>query len=91
MDPVSLLILIGVIVVVVAFILVLLAKQYRKVGPNEVLIISGGRKRTVTDPDGTVRKIGYRMHIGGGTLIIPFLESAQVLPLGVHTLDLGCA
>ncbi len=90
MDTVSLLILIGVIVVVVAFFLILLAKQYRKVGPNEVLIISGGRKRTVTDPDGTVRKIGYRMHIGGGTLIIPFLESAQVLPLGVHTLDLVC-
>lgn len=90
MDTVSLLILIGVIVVVVAFILILLAKQYRKVGPNEVLIISGGRKRTVTDPDGTVRKIGYRMHIGGGTLIIPFLESAQVLPLGVHSLDLIC-
>lgn len=90
MDTISLLILIGAVVVVVALILILLAKQYRKVGPNEVLIISGGRKRTVTDPDGTVRRIGYRMHIGGGTLIIPFLESAQVLPLGVHTLDLEC-
>jgi flotillin len=90
METIPLLILIGAIVVVVALILVLMSKQYRKVGPNEVLIISGGRKRTVTDPDGTVRKIGYRMHIGGGTLVIPFLESAQVLPLGVHTLDLDC-
>jgi flotillin len=90
MDTASLLILIGVIVVIIAFFLILLAKRYRKVGPNEVLIISGGRKRTVTDPDGTVRKIGYRMHIGGGTLIIPFIESAQVLPLGVYTLDLAC-
>jgi flotillin len=30
------------------------------------------------------------MHIGGGTLILPFLESAQVLSLEVYTLDLEC-
>ncbi len=83
-------IIIGVIIIVVAVILILLAKHYRKVGPNEVLIISGGRKRTVKDPDGTERRIGYRMHIGGGTLIFPFLESAQVLSLEVYTLDLEC-
>ena len=88
MSLTSLLILIGAIVVVVALILILFAKQYRKVGPNEVLIISGGRKRTVTDPDGTKHKVGYRMHVGGGTLVLPFIESAQVLPLEVYTLDL---
>jgi len=88
MDLITLLILIGILAVIIIFVLVLLSKQYRKVGPNEVLIISGGRKRTVVDPDGTKRKIGYRMHIGGGTLVLPFLESAQVLPLEVYTLDL---
>ncbi len=51
-------IVIGAVIVVVAAILIMFAKQYRKVGPNEVLIISGGRKRTVKDPDGTERKIG---------------------------------
>jgi flotillin len=88
MSLTALLILIGAIVVVVALILIVMAKQYRKVGPNEVLIISGGAKRTVTDPDGTKHKIGYRMHIGGGTLVKPFVESAQILPLEVYTLDL---
>lgn len=88
MDPIDLLILIGVIVVIIVLALILLSKQYRKVGPNEVLIISGGRKRTVVDPDGTKRKIGYRMHIGGGTLVLPFLESARILPLEVYTIDL---
>jgi flotillin len=88
MSLTSLLILIGAIVLVVALILILFAKQYRKVGPNEVLIISGGRKRTIDDPDGTRHKVGYRMHIGGGTLVLPFIESAQVLPLEVYTLDL---
>lgn len=88
MGLAALSVLIGAIVVVVVLILVLLAKQYKKVGPNEVLIISGGPKRTITDPDGAKRKIGYRMHIGGGTLVKPFIESAQVLPLDVYTLDL---
>lgn len=88
MELSSLLISIGVIVILIALILVLLAKQYRKVGPNEVLIISGGRKRTVVAPDGTRRKIGYRMHIGGGTLVIPFIESVRVLSLEVYTLDI---
>jgi flotillin len=88
MDPVTLLILIGVIVLIIVLVLILLSKQYRKVGPNEVLIISGGRKRTVVDPDGTKRRIGYRMHIGGGTLVLPFLESARVLPLEVYTIDM---
>ncbi len=90
MQLISLLILIGAIVVVVALILIVLAKQYRKVGPNEVLIISGGGKKTVVNPDGTKTKIGYRMHVGGGTLVMPFVESAQVLPLEVYTLDLEC-
>jgi len=58
-------ILLGIIIVVLALIALLLAKQYRKVGPNEVLIISGGRKRTVVEPDGTRRKIGYRYRLGG--------------------------
>jgi flotillin len=88
MDLVSLLVVIGVIALAIVLILILISKQYRKVGPNEVLIISGGRKKTVTDPDGTVRKIGYRIHVGGGTLVLPFFESAQILPLEVYTLDL---
>jgi flotillin len=71
----------------VGILILALWKQYRKVGPNEVLIISGGRKRTVTDPDGTKKKIGYRMHIGGGTFVLPFVESAEVLPLEVFTVE----
>jgi flotillin len=60
-----------------------MSKQYRKVGPNEVLIVSGGRKRTVTEPDGAKRKVGYRYRLGGGTFVWPFLETASVLPMEV--------
>jgi flotillin len=83
-----LLILIGAIVVVLALVILGLAKQYKKVGPNEVLIISGGRKRTVEEPDGTKRQIGYRMHIGGGTFVMPLIERAEVLPLEVLTVTI---
>ena len=87
-STVNLLIIIGAAVILLALIIFALAKQYRKVGPNEVLIISGGRMRKVTDPDGTVRKIGYRMSIGGGTFVKPFVEQVQVLPLEVYTLEI---
>lgn len=86
MSMLNLLLIIGSVIILLVLFFLLMAKQYRKVGPNEVLIISGGRKRKVVDPDGTVRRIGYRIHIGGGTFVKPFFESAQVLPLDVFTL-----
>ena len=88
MDPTTLLILIGVVVVVLGLIGFSMSKQYRKVGPNEVLIVSGGRKRTVEETDGTKRKVGYRMHIGGGTFVLPFIETAETLPLETYTISL---
>ncbi len=86
MSLTTLLILIGAIVVLIALLVLLLAVQYRKVGPNEVLIISGGRKRTITTIDGTKQKIGYRCRLGGGTLVLPFLEKVDSLPMEVITL-----
>ncbi len=88
MSILSELILIGIIVVVIGLIVFILAKQYKKVGPNEVLIISGGRKRTVIEPDGTKRKIGYRYRLGGGTFVIPFFETVDILPMDVITLSI---
>lgn len=84
----TLIIMIGVLVIFFVLFSIALAKQYRKVGPNEALIISGGREHKVTDPDGTVRKIGYRISIGGGTFIKPLIERAEVLSLNVHTLTI---
>jgi len=88
MNLVSWLILFGAIVVLLSLLSLLMAKQYRKVGPNEVLIISGGRKRAVIEPDGTKRKIGYRYRLGGGTFVLPFLETVDTLPMEVITLNI---
>ena len=71
--------------------LVVLALNYRKVGPNEVLIVSGGLGQTVTEPDGTVRRLGYTMRIGGGAFVLPLFHRAQILPLEIVTVQVKAA
>lgn len=62
------------------------ASRYTKVGPNQVLIISG-RKRTITDPDGTQRHVGYRIVKGGGVFVWPVFEKVDILSLELLTID----
>lgn len=88
MTLVSTLIWIGIIISIVVLSALLVAKQYKKVGPNEVLIISGGRKKAVIAPDGTKRKVGYRYRVGGGTFVWPFLETYETLPIEVINLSI---
>ena len=65
------------------------ATNYRKVGPNQVLVISG-RSSTVVEPDGRRRRVGYRLQVGGGTFVMPLVESVQVLPLDVISVSIRC-
>ena len=88
MSTVALLIIIGIVLFVLAIMILLMAKQYRKVGPNEALIISGARKKAIIEPDGTKTKVGYRYRLGGGTFVLPFLETVDVLPMDVLTLNI---
>jgi len=55
----------------------LFLSRYMKVGPNEALIISGGRGE---------RGRGFRIVRGGGTFVIPFIEDARKLSLEVMTI-----
>jgi flotillin len=97
MSPTPLLaqgLLSGGIVVIVAVILVMvfiigivmILSRYTKVGPNQVLIISG-RDHRYADPDGTVRKRGFRIVKGGGTFVYPVIEKVDVLSLELLTID----
>ena len=88
MSLVSTLVLIGIIIVSIVLLALLFSKQYRKVGPNEVLIISGGRKKSMLAADGTKRKVGYRYRLGGGTFVWPFFETVDVLPIDVINLSI---
>lgn len=62
------------------------ASRYTKVGPNEVLVISG-RKRHMVDPDGTKRDVGYRIVKGGGVFVWPVFEKVDILRLELMTID----
>jgi flotillin len=76
----------SVIIVVVFVILGIFASRYTKVGPNQVLVISG-RKRKIVDPDGTLRQVGFRIVKGGGVLVWPVLEKVDLLSLELLTID----
>lgn len=88
MSLLSWIILAAVVLAVLALLSLLIHTQYRKVGPNQALIISGGRKRTITMPDGTKTKIGYRYRLGGGTFVWPLVETVDILPLDVINLEI---
>ena len=62
------------------------ASRYTKVGPNQVLIISG-RKRRIVDPDGATREVGFRIVKGGGVFVWPVFEKVDLLSLELLTID----
>jgi flotillin len=64
----------------------LYASRYTKVGPNQVLVISG-RKRRMTDPDGVTHEIGFRVVKGGGVFVWPIFEKVDILSLELLTID----
>jgi flotillin len=74
--------------VVAVFILfaIIYASRYTKVGPNEVLVISG-RSHSVLDAQGNRTRIGFRIVKGGGAFVWPVLEKAETLSLELMTLD----
>jgi flotillin len=61
----------------------LISRNYLKVSPNVVAVLSG-RKRKL--PDGRV--VGYRMVRGGAALRIPVLEKVEYLHLNLMTIPL---
>lgn len=77
--------IVGILIVIFAFGLVW-ASRYTKVGPNEVLIVSGRQYRQA-DPDGTVRNRGFRIVKGGGTFVYPVIEKVDILSLELLTID----
>ncbi|HEV7924762.1 MAG TPA: SPFH domain-containing protein [Verrucomicrobiae bacterium] len=74
------------LVLFVFMILAIWASRYTKVGPNQVLVVSGHKHRFVA-PDGTVQYRGFRIVKGGGTFVLPVLEKVDVLSLELLTID----
>ena len=84
MNPPTLTIIAAAAIVLVTFVLMLVVlSRYTKVGPNQVLIVSGAKRRL---PDGTF--VGFRIVKGGGTFVWPLIERTDVLSLEVVTVEI---
>lgn len=78
-----------VVIVLVVLAVVVWLVNYRKVGPNQLLVISG-RTSTVLETSGRSRRVGYRLQVGGGTFVVPFVETVDTLPLEIFSMSLRC-
>ncbi len=86
---------IGLMIIAVAGILLMLivtvsvyASRYQKVGPNQVLVISGRRFYVHNPATGEPEMVGFRIVKGGGAFIWPIFERVDVLSLEILTVDL---
>ena len=77
----------GVILALILFSLIwIILSRYTKVGPNQVLVISGTNHKFV-ETDGTTRTRGFRIVKGGGTFVMPIVEKVDILSLELLTID----
>ncbi len=87
LDPIVLIVAIFGVGFVLIAIAAVYASRYKKVGPNEVLVISG-RGHTVTDSDtGKKSRRSFRIVRGGGAFILPVVERVDDLSLELMTID----
>ncbi|HEY4415230.1 MAG TPA: SPFH domain-containing protein [Verrucomicrobiae bacterium] len=85
-GPAHIVIGVAAVLFVIFVFAILYASRYAKSGPNQVLIISGF-KRKIVDPDGTQREVGFRVVKGGGKFVWPVFEKVDVLSLELLTID----
>jgi flotillin len=63
------------------------ASRYKKVGPNQVLVVSGRRREMINPVTGQKERVGFRVVKGGGTFIVPVLERVDVLSMEILTIE----
>ena len=82
MDPVTVVwLFIAAVAIVVTLIGSLaLAKNYQRVGPNEALIIFGGRERTLTAPMGRKSRSAIASRSAAGPWSIPSPRTPKPCP-----------
>jgi flotillin len=78
-----------IVVVVIVFFgaIIALSSRLKKVGPNQVLIISGRGEKSVDPKTGEKIKRQYRIVTGGSAFIWPVFERVDVLSLELITIE----
>ncbi|MBI3849974.1 MAG: flotillin family protein [Verrucomicrobia bacterium] len=74
---------VGTMILVIFVFTMVWASRYVKVGPNQALIVSGRQRQLA---DGT--RLGFRIVKGGGTFVLPVIETVEVLSLEVITVEM---
>lgn len=73
------------VLVIILFLLIsVFVSRYVKVGPDEALIVSGRKKKMANG-----QEVGFRIVRGGATFVIPVLEVAKTISLGIMPLDVN--
>ncbi|MPZ98369.1 MAG: hypothetical protein GEU80_03355 [Dehalococcoidia bacterium] len=81
--------LIAVILIATVFVVFsALASRYYKAGPDEILVVSG-RRRRIMRPDGTTETVGWRVIRNGGGIVLPVVEQIGRLSLHVMSASVG--
>jgi len=75
MQLTELWVIVGLIVLATLFLMTVMARLFRKIGPNEALVVYGFR--------------GPRVIKAGGTVVFPMLESARELSLELMSFDVA--
>jgi len=63
------------------------ASRFKKVGPNQVLVISGRKQKIINPVTRKKEEIGFRIVKGGGVFIWPIFERVDVLSLEIMTIE----
>ncbi len=63
------------------------SSRYKKVGPNEVLVISGQNYNVVDNQTGQRSRRSFKIVRGGGAFIWPVVERVDILSLELITID----
>ncbi|MFQ3549606.1 MAG: SPFH domain-containing protein [Armatimonadota bacterium] len=72
----------------IVLILVWAASRYKKVGPNQVLVVYGKKHSYKDSISGAKGSRGFRIVKGGGTVVLPVIETYATLSLELMTLDI---
>src|SRR3989344_3129543 len=77
--------------IVFLVIMKVISSRYKKFGPGEMGIFYG-RKYKQKMPDGTIQELGLKVVVGGGKILIPFVENyarMSTLPFQVPIQETG--
>ena len=77
--------IVGVFGAIIAIVLIALViiKRYRIAKPDEAIIVTGGKGKRVTEPDGSVSHdlSGQKVVTGGGVFVVPFIQKSFSISL----------